>query len=233
MDANSSIIEDFQEFTSPTTGLIAPMPHGGSGNGVLYTAIAVLLLKANQCVSASESANKSKIINSYVDSIYKCFIEPGLLSRGAGSYDQEGPDDYIGACTLPTFAVAILKYGKSHWFNYNNVNPGKITKSSFMLRQPQLIAHMYYGAYRRPNIFLRLYWSLAVIYAALTTNKTDQDGWMLTWLLVYNNYNSLAAKIWRYRVNKVFGNQGLKNLNYLNNGDHPITKWWVDINNGH
>lgn len=231
MDANSSIIEDFQEFTCPSTGLIAPTPHGDSGNGVLYSAIAIIILRDRSTCLTTEARHVVRALrNSYAKAIMTCFRSDaiGVLCRNPGNTGyQEGPDDYVGASSLLCAAYFILRYGKSHWFNYNNVNLDKITKSSWLLRQPQLIAHMYYGAEKKPNLFLRLYWHLAILYSALTTKKTDQDGWMLTWLLIRTHPDTWVERVWRKKVKKLFGDQGLKNLNYLNNGNHPITKWWI------
>lgn len=251
-------IEDFELFTGPD-GLVAPTPGGGSLNGVLYTSIALIVMKDNGVLS-------DKILWDYLIPLSNCFKQLGLVTRTPDHHsNQEGPDDYIGILAASNIiglglGESILNYGYnltplrgafSEWlpnspklaslfnqllggikvrFNYNNVNPGVVNKGSWLGRMIQFRAHAYYSNNIIPSLFQRIFWALVVIHSALTTKSTDQDGWMLAWLLVRTAKNKnllarIASWIWWKKMYKVFPN-GFRDLNYLNNGDHPITKYW-------
>lgn len=108
----------------------------------------------------------------------------------------------------------------------------KINVESWLGRQLQLRAHFAYASDHKPNLFLRIFWSLVIWHSARYTKPNDQDGWMLAWLLVRTLngrswIGNLASKYWYKKMYEVFPS-GLKELKYLEgNTNHPITKYWV------
>lgn len=106
-------------------GMIVPQPNSdSSGNGILYTSIAsILLLKQNKPIEANQELNRIK----------DCFKTKGLMQRNPdNSFGQESWDDYMGlltACLLikrTDYPRQILWYGIKNAFVFRNEpNSGK------------------------------------------------------------------------------------------------------------
>lgn len=110
--------------------------------------------------------------------------------------------------------------------------PGyKINFNAWFGRMKQFVAHLKWANNISPSLTEKLVWSLSVILGSYSKPE-NQDGWILSWLLVRNYENSekhsflanIAANWWRKRLYKQFPN-GLKDLKYLD-GNHPITRFW-------
>lgn len=130
------------------------------------------------------------------------FIVPGLLMRSPAHLDlQEGPDDYVAAGFYAdmidrVYAKEILKYGRSQkWLGlipkylYNNVNPGVFTGSAWIGRQQQVIAHLQWAAGETPPMWRRLWWASVILLSAYVAERDDQDGKVLSWMLIKVAYH--------------------------------------------
>ena len=224
---NTHITQDFLQYVDKN-GLIAPTVGGGSLNGVLYTAISMIVMEDNKALP-------DELKQQFGDRLAKCFKEPGLLTRTPDLHpDQEGPDDLVGICAVAKllgfpFAKDVLKYGLKHFFVYNN--DGKLRGEDFLGRQIQLVTHMFYCAIGFCPPFFGVYWALAIWHSAFA-KKENQDAFMLSWLLIrclpkHNLLGRLAAKFWYKKMYAHFP-RGFKDLNYLEgNNNHPICKYWI------
>lgn len=227
-------------------GLIAPSrvtPDRvyGSQNGLLFTAEFVVMLKKRGELTFDA---KEHFFNIY----QKCMVEKGLFARGPGHPEQEGPDDYVGIAALSyaldlPLAKWVLDYGRSHpvsWgpltldYNYNNVTPNTLDPrgSSWLGRQPQLIAHLMWAAGETPPLWMRLWWCLVIVLSTFA-EPGDQDARFLSWLLVNTGKHGwiekIAIKWWYYKLKKTYpdGMRSVAGSGYFEAG-HPFIKYWVD-----
>jgi len=95
-------------------------PAPTSGNGLLYTAQAIVALYQNQALTQDLIINFRK---AYKD----CQIFPGLFKRAPNKTDLEGPDDYYGVALASMYlskysvmAKNVLTYGQTFLAKYNN-----------------------------------------------------------------------------------------------------------------
>lgn len=233
-------------------GFVSPgrVPSGqmqGSDNGLCFTAEFLITLKKRQEGLPSDAEQWRKLFAS-------CEIEPGLFDRAPRDGDPEAPDDFYGvaaACAVldtPEIAQRILDYGWQHRGDYDNTQPGSFTWSSFLWRQPQLLAALYAAAKRgRWNPFV---WVLNAVAAAVIasscigvpTTKTDER--RLAWLLIQtlapvSRPCRLAARAWFRRLKKdypgllrdgsVKGDGGMRAVAkiYYQLG-HPLAKYYMN-----
>ncbi len=217
-------------------GLIQPVINPGqdaSGNGLLYTAEYVLALHKLKLLTVEDC-------HKFLTTVYKCMLEPGLLKRSPTHTDQQGLDDYVGVMAALyvtrrwAAADSIHKYGKDHWWVYNNSQPGtirhkdgRINWSAMFFRMPQVIAHFKWATNRTPNLFERLYWFGTIIVAS-RAEKKNQDAWVLSYLLIQvmdrrSLLCTLAAEIWEMQFRKHYpGGLGEVLGSYFNNTEHPL-----------
>jgi len=229
----SNVLLSYREYRD-SYGLVHPSPNTISHNGIRFTSEALVALK-NQGELDSDTKN------SFYLAIRACEIEPGLFRRHPTSHllEQEGPDDYYAlgliAYILDAQFIAqrVVNYGTRNKWNFNNVNPGKLTPSSFLGRQQQLVAHLYFASGLKPPLISKIWW-LFVVCAALFNKKENQDGWILTWMLVKvsadvkcrlvqrarKSWIKKFKKVWPYGVGSVLGS-------YFNNPNHPSAKFLV------
>lgn len=191
----------------------------------------------------------------YVDAMQALEIFPGLYKRTLTSPDQEGPDDYIalinanwsqelaydiylwGQRKTPLrglFTSPILKF-LFGWikvkYNYNNVIPDMVNRSSWLGRQTQVRAHIKWGADVKPSLFERLYWASVIAFSG---KSGDQDSWALSWHLIQCMagrcwIGNLAVKLWKKRFAVAYPG-GIKQVFAEYYGaDHPLAKWSVDV----
>jgi hypothetical protein len=157
-----------------------------TNNGLLYTAEACVIMQLRG-VNYDRSAIASAIAS--------CEVKPGLFRRSPSNpQDQEGPDDYIGlgalagVCGFHDIAREILDYGKSGIvpYNYNNVEPGRLTGGSWMERFPAMIVHWKMAAGEQPSTVELIIWGSALEYSARHNMNADspQDPWLQSWLMV-------------------------------------------------
>lgn len=190
----------------------APTLEPSTRNGVLYTSEAYILRYLHGNLQPYQIERFGAIIQ-------QCFVGRGILGRGPGIKDQEGPDDYIGAaaasCILgvPYLANNILWWGSTHWFClswwcpkiryfYNNVNPGttvdaadKPNWSAWIGWHPARVAHLWLANHIRPSLYYRLGWTFGLLWTAFTAGD-KQDPWSQDWLMVQTYRHSLAEKNW-------------------------------------
>ena len=228
-------------------GLVSPYrmqvgQRNGSGNGLLYTSLAYLLL----AVRARQYGVQ------FAEMVRKCYLLPGLLRRGPAHPDHEGPDDYLavgaaaGVLRLGAFGGAckqvageILRYGRAHWWMMNNVDPGRWRWSSWFGRFPALIAHLEWAAWEPPPLWRRLAWAGA-LWLASRAEARQQDSWVQSWMMVLTvealDVESLTPTLrwweyramdnWRHRARGVFPG-GLRQClgEYFGNGEHPLVRY--------
>lgn len=102
------IQDDFKSVTD-SYGLVQPFGLW-SGNGLLYSAEAIVALNDNKALDAAT-------IQSFWKAYYGCMVQIGLVERLPGYKDQEGPDDYHGCALASRYLGAnlahdILVYGQ-------------------------------------------------------------------------------------------------------------------------
>lgn len=229
-------------------GLVAPNltgPQGqGSDNGPMFSSeLYVMLAKLGE-LSDQDKLDFARLIG-------QCVAPNGMLHRvpfppGSG---QEGPDDHYGVLNgckilgnvdIPRrFLKAVVKYLGF----LNNVEPGKFTKESFLIRQPQLLACMVAAAFpsfRNPLHFCIRLLALPVFFVAAVTlaiscvgaDIGDTDSRRLSWhvwqctkpvsLMCW-----LTGKLWRRRLYKDYPNgmKGVASIYYRDN--HPFGRYWI------
>lgn len=228
-------------------GLVAPNrvgPNGGSDNGPCFTSELYAMYKKSDQLTEQDKIDYAQKIGSCIDS-------NGLLNRvPIGQLDgQEGPDDYyavlngcksMGNTSIPRkFLKSVVKYLGF----LNNENPGKKTLSSFLVRQPQLLACMVAAAFpsfSNPlHFFIRLiamplFFIAAVSIAISCVNApaSDTDARRLAWHLwqctkPVSLMCRLAGKLWLRRLYRTYpdGMKGVAKLYYQNG--HPFAKYWI------
>jgi hypothetical protein len=109
-------VQDLFKSYKDQYGLIQPSPNNSSGNSILYTAEYIMALLANNEFDVAER-------DRLASAMATCQRQSGLLMRspigGAFFEDQEGPDDYVGACAASYFmktdlAARILAHGRNY-----------------------------------------------------------------------------------------------------------------------
>jgi len=234
---------EFAQWRDPA-GMVSPFPDRNeiTGNGLLYTAEAMISLKEMGLLTEQE-------IKDYIALMATCKVPgyEGLYNRSPLFLTQESIDDYSGLCAgyhLVGYyegVEAILDYGKKNWFNYNNINPGKITASSWLIRFPQLIAQMYMCANKRVPFFLACYYILERLfttyvsirkgnrihdfvlvglmksYSARSYNKSSR---IMNWLIQKTSYlfNKRVLQFYPEGYGQAFGD-------YCKIYEHPLTKY--------
>ncbi len=210
------------------SGLMGLSPDYGksvetSDNGVLFTGEYVALLYDNYELYTWTRPD-------FAAAARTCMREPGLIRRSPISDGYEGPDDLHGMLLIakycdPTIAKEIIDYGWKHWGIYNPHEPGKWHKEAAMFRFPQLILAAYMTA--PPKFDLRYYLlrPFLIAYTALViylSGKNEDpiaktDSRLLSWCLIRLTEEKSfvirqVAKIWRKRLLKDYGPEGMKNV---------------------
>lgn len=209
-------------------GLVMPRKASPSNNGVLYTAIYMMIAER---IGEYENIRIPRI----ADAFNPLIVQPGLIRRSKTCADQEGPDDYVGFLAVAhlyyyVWAEEFLAYGWSNYGCYNNVDPGQFTWSAFLWRQPQLIAHAKYAAYERPNVFLRFAWIMTILLAGFRSPPSNTDARTLSWLLIQvwdgnGFFCKLAVNAWKKRLFRDYP-CGMKDVFRIYFGDeHPFTTY--------
>lgn len=183
-----------------------PQPFNESGNGFVYSAGRVCILRKSGEWTHTDVADFETLCKNSQ-------IKPGLYKRSPTHKDQQGPDDICAIASaasehddLRYLAKELLVYGLFPHpipFNYNNVIPNtifginndtgkrKINWSAMFFRQPQLIAHFMYAWNKwKPPFFLRWVWNLTIKTNGFKGDTEDQDSWVLSWHLINAYRNS-------------------------------------------
>jgi hypothetical protein len=242
-----SIRDDFKLYIDGNN-LLAPNPVGlnpgrASDNGPMYTSEYFVMLEKLNLTCPADLAD-------YDHRISTC-VTNEMLNRAPNDTDQEGPDDYYGVMN------GCMELGNTKWprmflwslikhFGFlNNNSPGKMTGSSFMARQPQLVTAMIAAAF--PSLKNPLHWLVrlaasplflitAIILglSCIDTATDNTDARRLAWHLGNNVskvslLNWIAYKIWLTRLKKAYPNEmnGVAAIYYQPQGNNPYAKWWV------
>ena len=237
---------DDDGFVSPSP--VAPGSLYTSGNGVMYTSEFIIMASKLGILEDDVYAK-----HHFVDTIEQCIDKNGLLNRFPLVHEggQEGPDDYYGlmnACMelkVTHIPRNVLKAIFMYKGALNNVNPGKWTAQSFLIRQPQLLTCIISAAF--PSLInplhilirllcLPLYLVSALIIAtnSLFIDQKEVDTRRLGWHVMNTlKHVSLSAKlasfIWLRRLYKDYGPKGMRAVatRYYSE-NHPFTTYWVD-----
>lgn len=225
--------------------LVSPGSIRGSDNGPMFTSeYYVIMKKLNQLVSQDKADFQAKI--------GACIDDGGLLNRhqvARGDNGQEGPDDYYGVLNsckeLDNTAIPrqFLKAVVRYLGFLNNANPGQKTLSSFLIRQPQLLACMVASAFPswiNPLHFICRLLAFPLFFVAavsigiscIGTPIGDTDSRRLSWH-VQNNTKGvslmcwISSQIWQRRLYRDYqdGMQGVAKIYYQNG--HPFAKYWI------
>lgn len=239
-----SIQDDFKPYWDGN-GLLSPWPNlgkQGSDNGVMYTSEYIVML------AKTDQLDKALIM---LLNVQDCLQPNGMLQRVPYPLpsSQEGPDDYyalLNACyhTNNTDIPRRILHAVLEYYGFlNNNNPGKKTLSSFLIRQPQLLAAIVSASFPKWNIthtlirsmILPAYVITAIVIATSCTlaSPTDTDARRLAWHLIQVTTPTsilckLASKLWYKRLYKQFPN-GMKDIAtmYYHPSNNPWTKWWI------
>ena len=235
--------QDYKHYTDKY-GLIQPSTRDGAGetshNGLRFTAEALVAFN-----------NHGKLSREYkyafLKAIFSCQSMAGLYNRYPGANQlQESVDDLCGV-GLSSFilrrnylAREILHYGRRNFGFFNNENPGsifrlnswKINWSAFLWRQVQVFCHLRWAAEENPNCFQKLWW-IIVILMGTKRQKDDQDGWVLSWMLVKvakkrGPIVERVRKYWIKKFKKIHPN-GIGPVlgDYFGNDKHPNAVYLV------
>lgn len=203
-----------------------------SGNGVMYTSEVAIIVKKNSgeidpiFVKRFSDCLKYDMLNRY----------PFVLANGSINFigqSQEGPDDYIGlanACielNETSIPRRILKSLIKYFGFLNNVQPGKLSASSFLARFPWLIAGLINASFpSKTNVghyLVRLLafplYFISALYIAkggLFIPTEHLDSRRLCWHTQNNLKKTslfcyLASKIWVKRLYKQYP-RGMKDV---------------------
>lgn len=217
-----SIRDDYKAYTD-SFGLIQPEsgnPAGTSGNGVLYTAQAIVAFHDNDELTQLDSLR-------FDSTLQACEKEPGLLMRApAGKDDQEGPDDYVGIGLASSYnddgeqAKRVIAYGQNRCITFDPLAEDayklKLSKIIFkvlmVLSLGRGIRYVYNNSHpgkftlsawlgRQPALIAHLKIAAGVTPTLLerlfwcagfwiAPKKENHDGWILSWC---------RARSWRKR----------------------------------
>lgn len=242
-----SLKDEIEVHYMDSDGLVSPhyietpsLVTNASGNGILYTIQYFMLL--NRLKLPSESV---------LVSLERCQIERGLFKRGPHHADQEAVDDYIAACFyLPS---NIYYYGQTKTplkglfgdnkifdatlgrikvkYNYNNVNPGTVSRSSWLGRMPQFVAHLEWASGLEPALWRKIVWFYSVVMGPRQDHK-DTNRFILTDMMLRINdrgpWQLIARSYWNRFLRQAWPG-GMKEVYSTYFGpEHPLAKYWVD-----
>jgi hypothetical protein len=202
-----------------------------SGNGVMYSGELAMLV-------AMRGEMTDEIRDWFGETLAECCPQGiGLLQRSPSKTDQIGPDDFYGfaagCIATDTFDLGrmVLQYGLDHNGSYNTEEPGVWTAKSFLFRQPQLVACLYYAAGKVPPWYLRLAAAASIFFSCRSAPVEDLDARRLAFLLIYCTRQSwlcsLAAVGWYKRLERDYGTLGMAQvaIRYYEEG-HPFAEYW-------
>lgn len=188
------------------------------GNCLLYTGTYYALKGKWDIIIPQDTIQYQKTLN-IVE------IEPGLLKR-AYKDEHESHDDYVGMLaasyftelkqgTTDTFSKRVYNYGKTHWYSWNNLEPGKWLVKGFFARLPGFWSLVKYTSGKSLNLFDQTMASLDIFITALL-NKNNWSGWNLTYnsIMVYQDKKeyfliNLACKFAKFMYNRNISTRGM------------------------
>lgn len=226
--------EAIKDYRDPS-GLVTPELRptiDASGNGITYTNIYFTELVLKGLARVEDLLDYCKTMD-------PCFDKPGLIDRSPTEFkerDQNSFDDYTWLCTgsklmRARYAQEVLKYGKSTGrtpftkYVYNNVDHDKWTFKSWLGRQPQFVAHLYFSNNEKPCWALRKYWS-----GHMNSVNFDNDvSVLLSWAraLAYpegmDDACDIAVINWREELMRARGGMGPVIAAHFKKPEHPLS----------
>jgi hypothetical protein len=230
-------------------GLVHPAPGEITGNGLCFTAEAIVILQRRRILTAGD-------VESYRKAIAGC-VEGGLVFRHPQHWreDQEGPDDLYGiavACIalgIRDIPRQILDWGRTHHFTkywipipyyYKNSKPQDDTTDgrAWLGRQPGLVGLLELAAGEGLPAWREIALQLAVLttgwFGPKAREEGGQDAWRLSNLVCHAlESHSLEGKQladrFRERLHATWGTNGMSACyrNYFG-GENWFTKYAVD-----
>jgi hypothetical protein len=206
-------------------GLIQPMPDTTSGNGLRFTATAIL--------SGKHPDPKKLFV-----AILNCEQQPGLMQRFPGCLEQEtGPDDYIPVLAAShrmdggALAKRIYAYGLKHCgFYLNGSWNWQHPFDALLWRFPAFLPFARFCAYDSSG------WAGQSLLAGAISDaaKSDkQDSKALSWHIIHEmrgKYLKTDKEItkWLIALEDQFGEDGMGQVHSLYfdpaHGNHPLSK---------
>lgn len=202
-----------------------------SGNAVLYMGHYALIQ-----AHLGEPVDQAWIDHCYrlVQAVHNNTGYYGLIDRKPGAPDPQAYDDYLGLVVAsPMAAAEVLHYGRTHNWNYNNVDPEAnsfldiiLQKCRFWHRRlPGFVEHLKLANGEQLN---NLEWSWWLLGILSTAAQGDGSSGMLKALLKlytarhHDNWFTQTAKAaFNWRLNKGFnGNIQTLYLVYFK-ANHP------------
>jgi hypothetical protein len=219
-----SIRNEYEVYRTPE-GIFSNVPGGRSGNDPLFTAEALISLRATDEWTKADDA----LIDAEID--IACRIEKGLYGRGPGyMQDQISVDDHVGLGIISArVAKDIRSYGWHHFW-YFKTGENVAFWAPFLGRFPALWAHLAWCAGEKPNWFLRLGWAYSVAFGG---KPGDQDSWILNSLLVHVAGNKgwlerLATRRYLKGLKSSWGTIKACYAAYFGNPNHPTAKYYPE-----
>lgn len=237
------IRDDFARFTAPDGSLSGDeLPKLASGNSLLFSAERLIALTQNGMAMADD-------LRRFANVVCDRKLAPGLYGRtpaGAPfSGNQESQDDYIGVvATDPTLARIVFENGRARKFQWQpfkkflwyiplpyyfpTAGQDDHDPSAWLGRFVGFIAHLRICAGATVWPWHSLAWAYSV---ALAPSPSNQDSWLLTWVMVWANKNPgpLARLAIRHRQKKLIAAfpGGIRQVFalYFNNPKHPLALW--------
>lgn len=209
-------IDQIMSYWLDKNGLVKTQSYrADSGNGVLYTSIAVML-----CPQIKTFTQK------FVD---QCFTVAGCLKRTpGGQYGQEEWDDYLGllaSCILTgeTYRPRrILSYGLTHLFIYNNDK--KLEFKDWLGRYPQFDVILWKAAFPKLNfIWKPLAWIITKFFNAKPLENPGE--YQLEWVFK-------MAFGFEPKTSESWGNIAIAFKKYYTE-EHPFTLWAQEKERAH
>lgn len=247
MSLRTEINEDYTD----ANGLVSPHPCSrqstASDNGPMFTSEYYIMLKMRGELTAFDAMMYQTTINS-------CINLQGMLCRWPVLMPQiqEQIDDYyavLNACKqlgITWMPRLFLKAAVRNLGALNNVNPGKWTFDSFLIRQPQLVASMVAAGFPSKldplHLAIRLIAFPFFLVAAVTIAiscigepKDSTDPRRLSWHLIQATQSlsvlcALSSLLWYRRLRLSYGIAGMRAvaaIYYKPEGSHPFAKYWV------
>jgi hypothetical protein len=229
--------QDFLEYVD-SVGLVQNKKHPGdecaSGNGLLYTGVAAVILHDRDVLDAFSPL--------FTSALATCEKWPGLYIRHPKCADQEAGDDYYGIGAASYYlasgaAQRVLSRGTRFPFRYcgviplpfyypnENQDPAHFDSRAWLGRFPALIAHLRYSAGYHPGLFAGLIHALSIAFSPWR----NEDEPILSWLMIRVAYPQswavrLASKWFQRRLLKKYP-RGMKDVFTRYFGEaHPIAQ---------
>lgn len=144
--------------------------------------------------------------------------------------------DYIQERTGDVWWLRLLRKvlgGVQVRYNFNNIGEG-LTPSSWMGRQPQLVAAMYFASHKKCPFYLRLITALVIATSCIGVSPQNTDARRLSWLLVCMAaprcwMSKLASKLWYGRLQKDYPGKGMLGVAEIYyQGQHPFKTYHLN-----